>query len=190
MSLKIIYSTSVWDLKSAKEIVKLKPKFIKIGSATNTNYDVIQYILKNYTGKIHVSLGMTTQKEEKKLIDLFIKFKDVKILFYTYVPAYPVKSEDTCLLEIKRLINDYKNKNLVMDIGFSGHHKGIAIDIAAYALGANFIERHFTLDRTWKGTDHSASLEPDGIRRLQRNLEETYKALSYKKTNIRYRERS
>ena len=184
-SKKIIYSTSVWDLKSAKEIVKLKPKFIKIGSATNTNYDVIQYILKNYTGKIHVSLGMTTQKEEKKLIDLFIKFKRCKdLILYACTSAYPVKSEDTCLLEIKRLINDYKNKNLVMDIGFSGHHKGIAIDIAAYALGANFIERHFTLDRTWKGTDHSASLEPDGIRRLQRNLEETYKALSYKKKQI------
>ena len=71
-----------------------------------------------------------------------------------------------------------------MDIGFSGHHKGIALDVAAFALGANYIERHFTLDRTWKGTDHSASLEPDGIRRLKRNLEETFKALKYKDQDI------
>ena len=57
-----------------------------------------------------------------------------------------------------------------MDVGFSGHHRGIAIDIAAFTLGANYIERHFTLDRTWKGTDHSASLEPDGIRKLKEIL--------------------
>ena len=70
-----------------------------------------------------------------------------------------------------------------MDIGFSGHHKGIALDVAAFVLGTSAIERHFTLDRTWKGTDHSASLEPDGIRRLKRNLEETT-ALKYKDKEI------
>jgi len=68
----------------------------------------------------------------------------------------------------------------VNTIGFSGHHKGIAIDIAAYTLGAKWIERHFTLDRTWKGTDHAASLEPDGLRRLKRDLIATYKALKFK----------
>ena len=64
--------------------------------------------------------------------------------------------------------------------GFSGHHNGIAPDIAAYTIGFmqnlksnanfNFIERHFTLDRTWKGTDHAASLEPEGLRRLNRDI--------------------
>jgi len=48
-------------------------------------------------------------------------------------------------------------------IGFSGHHLGIAIDVAAYAMGATWNERHFTKDRTWKGTDHAASLEPTGL---------------------------
>lgn len=182
---KIIYSTSVWDLKSAVEINSIKPKFIKIGSATNTNYDVINYLLKNFVGKIHVSLGMTTFKEEEKLIDLFVKYGRCKdLILYACTSAYPVKSEDTCLLEITRLVESYRNKKLAIDIGFSGHHKGIAIDIAAYTLGANFIERHFTLDRTWKGTDHSASLEPDGIRRLKRNLEAAYKALTFKNKSI------
>ena len=184
-SKKITYSTSVWDLKSAKEISSIKPKFIKIGSATNTNYKVLNYLLKNFHGKIHVSLGMTNQKEEEKLIDLFTKYKRNKdLILYACTSAYPVETKDTCLLEIPRLIEKYKRKNLAMDIGFSGHHKGIALDIAAYALGANYIERHFTLDRTWKGTDHSASLEPDGIRRLKRNLEETFKALKYKNQEI------
>lgn len=184
-SKKITYSTSVWDIKSAKEISSIRPKFIKIGSATNTNYKVLNYLLKNFHGKIHVSLGMTNKKEEEKLIELFTKHKRNKdLILYACTSAYPVESKDSCLLEVSRLVEKYKKKNLVMDIGFSGHHKGIALDVAAFALGANYIERHFTLDRTWKGTDHSASLEPDGIRRLKRNLEETFKALKYKDQDI------
>lgn len=182
---KLVYSTSVWDLRSAKEITRINPKFIKIGSATNTNYEVIIYLLINFKGKIHVSLGMTNKKEEEKLISLFVKYNRCKdLILYACTSSYPVDAKDTCLLEISRLIEMYKKKNLVMDIGFSGHHNGIAIDIAAYALGANYIERHFTLDRTWKGTDHSASLEPDGMRRLKRNLEETFHALNYKSHSI------
>ena len=69
-------------------------------------------------------------------------------------------------------------------IGFSGHHLGIAADMAALALGATYFERHFTLDRTWKGTDHAASLEPDGMRRLSRDLINVSKALTYKTEEI------
>ncbi len=72
----------------------------------------------------------------------------------------------------------------VKAIGFSGHHLGIAIDVAAYTLGASIFERHYTLDRTFKGTDHAASLEPDGIRRLKRNLENTKDALNFKSEEI------
>ena len=89
-----------------------------------------------------------------------------------------------CLLEIKRLVDKYKLSKEIKDIGFSGHHKGIALDVVAYSLGANYIERHFTLDRTWKGTDHSASLEPDGLRRLSRNLYEVHQALKLKDKEI------
>ena len=70
------------------------------------------------------------------------------------------------------------------NIGFSGHHLGISVDDAAYVLGANVIERHYTLDRTWKGTDHAASLEPDGIRKLKRNLVQIKKALTEKSVEI------
>lgn len=72
----------------------------------------------------------------------------------------------------------------VKAIGFSGHHLGIAIDVAAYTLGASVFERHYTLDRTFKGTDHAASLEPDGVRRLKRNLENAQAALKYKSEDI------
>ena len=70
------------------------------------------------------------------------------------------------------------------EIGFSGHHLGVAIDVAAYTLGARWIERHFTKDRTWKGTDHGASLEPDGLAELVTALNEAYEALHFKKEEI------
>ena len=72
----------------------------------------------------------------------------------------------------------------VKAIGFSGHHLGIAIDIGALTLGAKYFERHFTLDRTWKGTDHAASLEPDGLRKLARDLRTVDKALTFKQNDI------
>ena len=61
---------------------------------------------------------------------------------------------------------------------------GIAIDNAAFALGASWVERHFTKDRTWKGTDHAASLEPTGLRKLARDLKATHKALTFKQSDI------
>ncbi len=61
---------------------------------------------------------------------------------------------------------------------------GIAVDIAAYVLGAEWIERHFTLDRTWKGTDHAASLEPSGLSKLSRDLNAVNKSLTYKVKEI------
>ncbi len=181
----LVYSSSVWDLNSAKNIVNLNPEFIKIGSATNLNFEVLDYLCLNFTGKIHLSLGMTTQSEEEKIISFFEKKnRSSDLIIYACTSAYPVDSKDVCLLEIKRLIEKYKDKKKVFDVGFSGHHKGIAFDIAAYTLGANYIERHFTLDRTWKGTDHAASLEPDGMRRLKRNLDNLYLSLTYKETEL------
>lgn len=84
--------------------------------------------------------------------------------------------------DIKRLNKAYKHE--VKGIGFSGHHLGIAPDIAAFTLGATHIERHFTMDRTWKGTDHEASLEPNQMRELVQNLHDVSLALSYKNQEI------
>jgi len=86
------------------------------------------------------------------------------------------------MLELRRLYDEYGDR--VKEIAFSGHHLGIAVDIAAYALGATWIERHFTKDRTWKGTDHAASLEPAGLGKMCRDLHATWEALSYKGTEV------
>ena len=179
----IIYSTSVWDLTSAKEIAGLKPRFIKIPSACNTHYELLQWLCDNYEGEIHLSFGMTTHDEEEEIISLFDQNGRLgDLVIYNCTSGYPVPFKDICLLEIKRLKEKYANK--VKAIGFSGHHLGIAADVAAYTLGASYIERHYTLDRTFKGTDHAASLEPDGVRKLVRNLNAVYDALTYKSEEI------
>jgi len=181
--LGISYSCSVWDLNSAKGIVSLNPKIIKVPSASNNNFEMLDYLCSNFAGEIHTSLGMTTKAEIDRIVNFFIaKKRNKDLVLYHCVSGYPVKFKDTYLLEIKRLLEKYGAK--VKDIGYSGHHLGIAIDVAAYTLGAVYIERHFTLDRTWKGTDHAASLEPDGLRKLKRDLMATYESLKYKEIDI------
>ena len=179
----LIYSTSVWDMTSAREITSLNPKFIKIPSACNTHFEMIDYLCDNFEGEIQLSFGMTTHDEEEKIVETFERKGRAKdLILYNCTSGYPVPDEDVCLLEITRMREQYEDR--VKAIGFSGHHNGISLDIAAYTLGASYVERHYTLNRTWKGTDHAASLEPDGLRRLKRNLEGAYKALHYKSEEI------
>jgi len=179
----ITYSTSVWDMTSAKEIASLKPEFIKIPSACNNNFEMLQWLCDNYDGEIQISFGMTTHEEEEEIVQLFEKNGRAKdLVLFNCTSGYPVPFEDVCLLEINRMREVYEHR--VKAIGFSGHHIGTAIDMAAYTLGASIIERHYTIDRTWKGTDHAASLEPYGIKSLVADLNAVYKALTYKQTEI------
>lgn len=179
----IIYASSVWDFTSAKEIASLHPQFIKIPSACNTHFEMLQWLCDNYEGEIQLSLGMTTREEEEQIVQLFEKSGRAKdFILYNCTSGYPVSFKDVCLLELIRMREQYSGR--VKSIGFSGHHLGIAVDVAAYTLGAEYIERHYTLDRTWKGTDHVASLEPDGVRKLGRNLNAVYEALTYKSEEV------
>ncbi len=179
----IDYSTSVWDVTSAKEITSLNPKFIKIPSACNNNTKMLKWLCENYKGELHISTGMTTKSEIDDLVNLFKAHNRNKdLVLYNCTSGYPVPFEDVCLLDINLLIEKYGED--VKHIGFSGHHLGIAVDVAAYTLGANIIERHYTLDRTWKGTDHAASLEPMGLRKLSRDLRAVHSALSFKNQDI------
>ena len=179
----VIYSTSVWDVTSAKEISSLQPALIKIPSACNLNKNLLQYLCENYGGEIHISLGMTTKEEEEKIVSYLESQKRAKdVVLYNCTSGYPVPFDDICLLELSRLKKTFADR--VKAIGFSGHHLGIAVDSAAVALGAEWIERHYTLDRTWKGTDHAASLEPDGVRKLARDCRAVAKALSYKAKDV------
>jgi sialic acid synthase len=183
-SIGIGYSTSVWDVTSAKEIIPLNPDLIKVPSACNNHYDMLKVLRDEYKGEVHISFGMTTQEEEDKIVAFFEETGDAKdrVVLYSCTSGYPVPFKDVCLLEIVRIKDKFAGR--VKDIGFSGHHLGISIDIAAYTLGGNWIERHFTKDRTWKGTDHAASLEMPGLHKLVRDLHNTHAALNYKESEI------
>ena len=157
----IEYLTSVWEINSAKMIVDLKPSFIKVPSACNNNYELLKFLRDEYKGEIHVSFGMTTKKEIEEVINFFEETNQAKtrLVIYSCTSGYPVPFGDIALLDIVKLYDKYDFR--VKEIGFSGHHLGISVDVSAYTLGARWIERHFTKDRTWKGTDHAASLEPE-----------------------------
>lgn len=177
------YSTSVWDTTSAREIASLAPALIKVPSACNLHFEMLGVLADEYAGEIHLSFGMTTHEEEEAIVRFFeAKGRAKDVVIYACTSGYPVAFEDICLAEITRLRAAFSHR--VKAIGFSGHHLGIAADIAALALGAEWVERHFTLDRTWKGTDHAASLEPDGLRRLCRDLRNVEKALAAKAVEV------
>merc|ERR1712139_661462 len=129
--------------------------------------------------------GMTTKSEIEKIVTFWEEGKGNaknRVVLYNCTSGYPVPFGDVCLMEIKNLTEKYQHR--VKAIGFSGHHLGIAVDIAAYALGAEWNERHFTKDRTWKGTDHAASLETAGLTKLCRDLKAAYTAMTYKPQEI------
>ncbi len=177
----ITYSTSVWDMTSAKEIVQLKPDFIKIPSAANHNENIIEYLASNYTGDIHISTGMTTHKERNEIfssIGTFSRYSN-RFIIYHCISGYPVPFEQIYLKEIKRI-----KQNWGGEVGFSNHGYGIALEPAAYVLGCRYFERHFIDDRTFPHTDASCSLEPDGLRRLCRDLKAVHKSYEYKPSKL------
>jgi len=183
-SIDMVYSTSVWDVTSAKEMAALQPEFLKVPSACNNNFEMLRVLRDEYKGQIQLSIGMTTKKEVEKIVSFFEETDQAKarLMIYSCTSGYPVPAEDVALLEINWLYKHYAER--VNEIGFSGHHLGISLDIAAYTLGARWIERHFTKDRSWKGTDHLASLEFENLQELVVNLNSVYQALNYKDSDI------
>ena len=155
-----------------------------VGSAARAVFRHSRQVLRDeYKGIVHVSTGMTTKDEVERIVKFREEGKgDAKnrLVLYNCTSGYPVPFEDVCLLELRELYNKYAGR--VKHIGFSGHHLGIAVDVAAYAMGATWNERHFTKDRTC--TDHAASLEPAGMTKLCRDLKAAWQCMSYKETDI------
>lgn len=172
------YACSVWDIPSAQEIISLNPDFIKIPSAMNSNVPLLEYVFNNYKNKIHISTGMMTIEEKNNLKNFIIDKNPDQFVIYHTTTEYPCPFDHLYLLEISNLKNTFKH------VGYSGHNYGIAADIATLTLGASWIERHFTLDRTWKGTDQAASLEPEGLRKLCRDIASVEKSLAYRENEM------
>lgn len=177
--LGIGYSASVWDITSARDVISLNPDFIKVGSPCNNNYDLISVLYNEYGGDVHISLGMSSREEIEILVQEVLSQKSAnRTVLYHCTSEYPCPFDRLYLLDISYLLEKYRNYGF--DIGFSNHGFGLSADIAAWTLGARWIERHFVDDRTLKHTDAAASLEPEGLRRLCRDLRHVWEGMANK----------
>ena len=164
----IDWFASCWDLESLKFIKYFNPVAYKIASASLTD----NILLKEHSKlkeAIILSTGMSTMKEIKKAEKIL---SNTKLLIAHSTSAYPCKSEELNLNVIPKFIEEFDHP-----IGYSGHELGIQTTLAACVLGACFIERHFTLDRSMWGTDQAASLEPAGLKKLVRDVRVLEKSL-------------
>ncbi len=172
------YALSAWDVTSAREIIEyLDCDYIKVPSPCNANWALLDVLFNEYKGDVHISTGMTTAEEMKLLLNYLARHDQSRLVVYHCTSEYPCPFERLYLGEIERLCDALPE---LAQVGFSNHGYGIAADIAAYVLGAEWIERHFVDDRALRHTDAAASLEPDGLRRVCRDVKAVYKAMRNK----------
>lgn len=159
--LDILWFASCWDKNSVDFIDSFNPPCHKIASASLTDDDLILHI-KSKGRPILLATGMSTQDE----IDhaLSILGMDNLVLMHC-TSTYPSLESELNLNVIPNYIKRYS-----CPIGYSGHEKGVLPSVIAASMGACAIERHITTDRTLWGSDHPASLEPEGLRRLVRDI--------------------
>ena len=163
-SLGIDFFATAFDFKSADFLRRLDMPAFKIASGDLQNLPLIEYISKFKKPIIISTGGSTLQMIDDAVRTIQNYHNNFAILQCT--SGYPAKYEELNLAVISSLRDKYPNNV----IGYSGHENGIAMPLVAYTLGARVIEKHFTLNRAMKGTDHSFSLEPQGMKKLVRDL--------------------
>ena len=159
--LGIHWFVSPWDKSSVDFMERFDPLCYKIPSAALTNHDLLDHVFK--TGRpVIVSTGMSTQEE----MDAAVTRMDMgRTLLAHTTSTYPCPPAELNLRMIPALRAAYP-----CPIGYSGHEVGLQTTLAAVALGATFVERHITLDRAMWGSDQAASVEPQGLTRLVRDI--------------------
>jgi len=162
----IDWFVSTWDVEAVDFMEQFDTPLYKLASASLTDTMLIKRIL--LTGKpLMLSTGMSTVKEIEDAVNLVWSFDNNYPLSIAHsTSAYPCKPEELNLRMIQTLAAKYPG----VPIGYSGHETGLATTVAAVAMGATFVERHFTLDRAMWGSDHAASVEPQGFQRLVRDI--------------------
>ncbi len=157
--INIPWFCSAFDINSLKFLKQFKLKYNKVASAVLTNIPLITEIAKQRKFTF-VSTGMSEFKDISKAVKIFKKYKCNFVLMHC-VSTYPASEKDLNLNTIKTLKSFFKCKT-----GYSGHESSVSPSIAAWFLGADYIERHITLDRSMWGTDQAASLSDDGMQYL------------------------
>lgn len=155
----IIFFSSVWDIPSSDTMSKYSG-IAKIPSALITDLDLCKHARDNFSTLI-ISTGMSTEQEIEKCIEAC----NPDIIMHTN-STYPCPVEEINLNYIKWLQNKWTTKQ----IGYSGHEYGLVSTFAAVAIGAEWVERHITLNHNMWGSDHLSSLEPSGLFKLVKGI--------------------
>jgi N-acetylneuraminate synthase len=153
---------SPWDVPSVDVLESLDVVAHKIASASVTDVELLERVAQTRKPVI-LSTGMSTLDEIDRAVET-LGTENLVLLHAT--STYPMPAEEANL----RTIQTLRDRYVGVPIGYSGHERGLQISLAAVALGARVVERHITLDRTMWGSDHAASLEPQGFEHLVRDI--------------------
>lgn len=161
----ITFMCTPWDRASVDFLETMELAAYKIGSPDMTNFPLIEHVLA--TGKpLLMSTGMSTEEEIRRTL-AFLEEKGAEYALFHCVSTYPAAAEEINL-RFMQTLREWCGR----PVGYSGHDTGTAISLAAVAMGARLLERHLTLDRTMRGPDHKASLEPGAFAEQVRAVRE------------------
>ncbi|HZO61923.1 MAG TPA: N-acetylneuraminate synthase family protein, partial [Gaiellaceae bacterium] len=170
--LGVTFFATAFDFKSAEMLAELDLPAYKIASGDLTNTPLLAFVAEIGRPMI-VSTGGGTMQDVRRAYDCVASINP-QVALLQCTAGYPVERWEELDL---RVIETYRQYFPDAVVGYSGHDNGIAMPVAAYVLGARIVEKHFTLNRAAKGTDHRFSLEPVGLRKLVRDLQRTRLAL-------------
>jgi N-acetylneuraminate synthase/sialic acid synthase len=169
--LGIDFFSTAFDLASAEFLAELDVPAFKIASGDIKSTPLLTRVA-SYGKPMIISTGGALLDDVRRAYDAIMPINP-QLAILQCTAGYPASFEELDL----RVITQYRELFPGAVIGFSGHDNGIAMPVAAYVLGARIVEKHFTLNRAMKGTDHAFSLEPVGLRKMVRDLERTHRAL-------------
>jgi len=162
---------TAFDHKSADFLEALEMPAFKIASGDLRNIPLLKYVAA-FGKPMVVSTGGGSLEDAQRAYDAIMPINP-RLCLLQCTAAYPVEAEEMNL----RVISSFRERFPEAVVGLSDHQNGIAMAMVAWTLGARVFEKHFTLNRAWKGTDHAFSLEPVGLRKLVRDLKRARIAL-------------
>ena len=165
------FFSTAFDIPSADFLAALDTPAIKIASGDLKNLPLLEHVAR--LGKpMLVSTGGGTIEDVQRAYDAIMPINS-QLCLLQCTASYPTPAEEMNL----RVLSTYAERFPDVVLGLSDHYNGIVMAVVAYMLGARVIEKHFTLNHTWKGSDHAMSLEPIGLRKMVRDLQRTRSAL-------------
>jgi N-acetylneuraminate synthase/sialic acid synthase len=167
----IEFFATPWDFPSVDFLEELNVPAYKVASCDLTNTPLLRYIASMGRPTI-ISTGGGTLEAVDRAVEV-VRNEGAPLSVMQCTSGYPPLFGELNL----NVISTFRERYPEVTIGYSGHDSGIAMGLVAYVLGARIIEKHFTLNRAMKGTDHAFSLEPDGLRKMVRDLARAHEAV-------------